>query len=329
MPNATIYTANSTNSMFYRSRVSGTTWYNLCDVGVTTGADGTYDGGLRFTGIALSQGATINYARLGFWIDWRAGTTTIPIKIEGIDEDNTDPFTSAYSNPFGRSRTAASTTASCDGGIAAGVYWKAFDLTGIINEIVGRGSWSSGNAMGFVLTDNGSTGGTDSRIYDALTGTNSYLAIRQAALPDTTPTSTNKDVYHGNIKENRGLKASETGKDTTKVGTGDQVFTSRLPTTQGFIPGRIQNFGKTNSTITVKHGLGYVPKVIAYMKDESNQSFMLPHSFTAAFKEAFIANFTVDSENIVFTASAYVQGETPNEDYVIDYFIVGENTSIL
>lgn len=330
MPNASIYTANSTNSMFYRVRGSGTTYYHSCAVGYFAApTSSAIDGGFRFTGISLSQGASVDYARLGVYVQEKGGSVNIKVKIEGIDEDNTDPFTSSYSNPFGRSRTTASATAELDTGIGVGSYWKTFDLTSIIEEIVGRGGWSSGNAMGFVLTDNGTSTSADNYFADQLTSTNTYLAIRASALPDTSPSSTNKNVYHNNLKENYGLKISRNGRSAESSDLNDLAFTSRLPSTQGFKPGIIRSFGKTNSTVTVKHGLGYIPKVIAYMKDESNQCFKIPQTFQDAFKEDFYVTYAAGTENIVFTASTYVSGASIAEDYTIEYFIMGENLSIV
>jgi len=115
---------------------------------------GTGDGSaIRFSNIYIAQGQTVT----GADFEWRNVTTTsgsdIKFKIYGIDQDNTSSF-SDYGNANGRPKTTAvrtKTQSPITSEFNFGDDWK--DL---VQEIVNRPGWSSGNAMGFVFNDNGS-----------------------------------------------------------------------------------------------------------------------------------------------------------------------------
>lgn len=111
----------------------------------------TYEyGAMRFLGV--SETATIDSASIGFYIDSpspRGGT--VEVKTYGFDEDNTSDVAG---DPGGRTRTTAYVQNNCDNGITE--VWE-YGVTDIFKEIAGRGGWSSGNAMGFILLDNNNT----------------------------------------------------------------------------------------------------------------------------------------------------------------------------
>jgi hypothetical protein len=142
------YYPSSDNDM---GRKFGSYWFNNeCGVGKSTDTL-TYDyGAIRFLGV--SETASIDSASIGFYIDYpspRGGT--VQVKTYGFDEDNTSDVSG---DPGGRTRTTAYIQNSCDNGITQ--VWE-FGVTNIFQEIASRGGWSSGNAMGFILTDNGNT----------------------------------------------------------------------------------------------------------------------------------------------------------------------------
>jgi len=105
---------------------------------------------IRFSNIKLSQGQTITRAEFEYKNVYTSGTGDVLFKCYGIDEDNTADF---GGNPMGRTKTSASTTksqAQISGKFNFGDTW-----TSLVQEIVDRGGWSSGNAMGFIFNDNG------------------------------------------------------------------------------------------------------------------------------------------------------------------------------
>jgi Predicted metal-dependent phosphoesterases (PHP family) len=126
----------------------------LCYDTKTTGSQVV---GLRFNGIAIPQGATISKAYIQFTVDEKtnAGCT---LTIKGEASDNVSTFTSAPKNISGRSVTSASIGWIPSGWPTVGQSGSAQqtpDLKAIVQEIVGRAGWSSGNSLAFVVTGTG------------------------------------------------------------------------------------------------------------------------------------------------------------------------------
>lgn len=141
------------------------------DGGATIGTIGstTWSGALRFTGINIAQGTSVSSATLYFYGGDVGAGSFANQTCKGIDEDNTDVF----NNPFSRTTTTASTAVS--GTVPAVGNYFNITVTSIVNEILGRAGWSSGNAMGFTIRPD-STGATG-YMYDDNDTTNSYLSI--------------------------------------------------------------------------------------------------------------------------------------------------------
>lgn len=136
-------------------------------VGFDTSFGDSWKGAFRFRNV--TETSSIQSADLRFYISSRTGGT-VQVRTWGIDEDNASDFAE---NPFGRSKTSAVITNSNDGGISAGGYW-GYDVTSIFQEITGRGGWSSGNSMGFLIENNGTTG--NNYFYDN-GDTNSFIRV--------------------------------------------------------------------------------------------------------------------------------------------------------
>ena len=143
--------------------------------GMGVGRTDSYNvnGGMRFPSVSETSGITS--ATLGLKIHYPSPRTgTVEIKTYGIDEDNTSNFDT---EPFGRSRTSAYVDNACDNGITD--IWS-YSVTDIVNEILGRPGWSSGNALGFVFMNDANL---DNHYIQTYSDTNSYLKItRQAAI---------------------------------------------------------------------------------------------------------------------------------------------------
>jgi hypothetical protein len=110
--------------------------------------------GLRFTGIAVPQGATIAEAYIQFTTDEVVSTTTT-LTIHGQAADNAGTFTTAKNNILGRTRTGVSVGWQVDPWVSlnsAGPAERTPDLSAIVQEIVDRTGWSQGNAIAFVVT---------------------------------------------------------------------------------------------------------------------------------------------------------------------------------
>src|SRR3990172_3081133 len=127
---------------------SGSEWYG-----------GVRNLSLLFKSITIPQGATITSAKITFTDNSSPfNPTTIHYRLIGVDEDNTGDF---VASPLSTCRTRTQTTAVVDWDAtftpSSGTTRDTPDLKDIIQEIVNRGGWSSGNTIGIYLYDDGTT----------------------------------------------------------------------------------------------------------------------------------------------------------------------------
>lgn len=110
---------------------------------------GQYHTGWRFQSVAIPAGSTIDLANLklravnNFGGAWGGGTAY------GYDTDNSGAWTSSTRVPSVTAKTSASATITRP--TAAGLY--TYNVTSLVQEIVDRGGWSSGNNISlFAIT---------------------------------------------------------------------------------------------------------------------------------------------------------------------------------
>jgi hypothetical protein len=112
---------------------------------------------MRFTGIAIPQGATIVAAHVQFQVD-ESDSGAVALEIRGQMADDTLPFSSTSGDITSRPVTAASVPWSPPWWTsigAAGADQRTPDLSAIIQEIVDRADWSPGNALAIIVTGSG------------------------------------------------------------------------------------------------------------------------------------------------------------------------------
>lgn len=164
------YEAEPISSTDYYDSRWGVTGFFLMGKKVGLGRGGA----LRFSNVFVPKNASIISANLIVAVQWKGeGTGDINERIYGIDQDNTDDFDG--DNPMIRPRTDAYTNHG--GGIPPAGQYMNPSVTSIVQEIVNRGSWASGNHMGFVFDDIGSA----DEVWledDYGTGINSKLQIK-------------------------------------------------------------------------------------------------------------------------------------------------------
>jgi hypothetical protein len=117
------------------------------NLGNATGAADNWRG-IRFQNVTIPQGATITAATLSpdFVNATNSGTATI----FGEAADNAGTYVASSNNISGRSQTTHSASWAMSGVTSSG-FQSSPDLTAIVQEIVNRAGWSSGNAMSFLL----------------------------------------------------------------------------------------------------------------------------------------------------------------------------------
>jgi len=127
--------------------------------------------GMRFLGVTIPPGATITNAYVEFAVDETDSETT-NLTFWGEDTDNPGTFTSTVNDITNRTKTSASVDWN---NIAAwdtvGQLKQTPNLKTIIQEIVDRPGWASGNAMVIIVT------GTGKRVADSYSGTAPMLHV--------------------------------------------------------------------------------------------------------------------------------------------------------
>jgi hypothetical protein len=121
-----------------------------------------YDGsnqtvGMRFNGVSVPKGASITNAWIQFTVD-EAQSEATTLFIQGQAVDNATTFTTAKNNVSGRARTTASVRWdpvpwSTIG--QAGLDQRTPNLSAVVQEVVNRQGWSSGNSLVIVITGTG------------------------------------------------------------------------------------------------------------------------------------------------------------------------------
>jgi hypothetical protein len=133
--------------------------------------------GLRFNNQTIPQGATITSAKLIF----RAVSADSPndntgatsLTIQGQDVDDAPAFGTAKNYLSGITKTTASASWT-PGSWTTGTDYDSSSIAGVVQEIVDRSGWSSGNDMVFVITG---TGSRSTPSYDGSSSTAAQLQI--------------------------------------------------------------------------------------------------------------------------------------------------------
>jgi hypothetical protein len=113
--------------------------------------------GIRFNGLTIPAGATITNAYIQFQVDETDSRTT-NLMITGHATDNAPTFTTANANISSRNRTNAVVDWSLVPWTTvgeAGPDQQTPDITSLVQEIVERPGWSSGNSLAVIITGSG------------------------------------------------------------------------------------------------------------------------------------------------------------------------------
>jgi PKD repeat protein len=113
--------------------------------------------GLRFSDLAIPQGAAITNAYVQFEANTPSSVATT-LTIKGQASGNAPTFVSQNSNITLRPTTVAAATWSPDPWLLVGestLNQRTSNLAGIVDEIVGRADWASSNALVLIITGSG------------------------------------------------------------------------------------------------------------------------------------------------------------------------------
>ncbi len=111
--------------------------------------------GIRFRNVPLVNSETINQAYITFTVDeTNSGATNITF--EGQDTDNSNAFNNSANDISSRTRTTADVDwSNIPAWTASRQKQVSPDLTSIVDEVITRGGWTSGNALTFIISGSG------------------------------------------------------------------------------------------------------------------------------------------------------------------------------
>jgi hypothetical protein len=186
---------------------SGDGQMNLSSSDLELVVDGSYDiNAVRFTGVAVPQGATISNAYIQFQCD-EVSTGVSSLTIRGQDIDDAPGFTSTAFDISSRTVTTASVAWSPPDWNTvdeAGTNQRTADISSIIQEIVNRPGWISGNDIVIIFTG---TGTRTAESYDGSSAAAPLLHVEHDGEPVTSTYYVRPDGNNAN--SGTGPSASE------------------------------------------------------------------------------------------------------------------------
>ncbi len=145
---------------------SGGVWF-----GNGSSASDSYTG-LRFGNVPVPQGSVINNAHLEIYTN--GGWISVGFRMNADNVGNSLTFDSNHA-PSSRSLTSANVVHSSNQKWNANQWYALNEINNVVQEVVNRSDWQSGNAMSIVLRGTGSSWG---RIFGYAWETNPSLATK-------------------------------------------------------------------------------------------------------------------------------------------------------
>jgi hypothetical protein len=128
------------------------------DLELTTDGSTQQMVGVRFDKLNIPRGATITKAYVQFTTKETRNTSLASLVIQGQAVDSAPTFSKTTNDISSRATTGASVTWSPPGWTvvgAAGADQQTPDLKAVVQEVVNRSGWASGNALALVITGTG------------------------------------------------------------------------------------------------------------------------------------------------------------------------------
>ncbi len=111
---------------------------------------------LRFTNVAIPQASTITSAKIRFF-GKTSNNQVITIKYQAEDVDDSAALVTTSGDMTARVKTTASVS-DTPANWTDEAYNDGPDIMTVIQEVIDRGGWTSGNALTVFIMDDGSTG---------------------------------------------------------------------------------------------------------------------------------------------------------------------------
>jgi hypothetical protein len=232
---------------------------------------------MRFPGVAVPRGAVIVNAWIQFQVDEAAsGDTTLRLEAQAVD--NAPTFTTAVGGISSRARTSAFVSWSPPPWPVvnvAGADQRTPNLAAVIQQIVNRPGWASGNALAIIVT------GSGKRVAEARDGVRTaapLLHVEYAAGPPTAPTtsttatsttttSTSTTMVSGAVTA-VDVRVAVSADDAEEAPSGNVTLTSSdlEMVTAG---SKIQTVGMRFAGVPIPRGATIVAAYVQFQVDES------------------------------------------------------------
>jgi hypothetical protein len=140
-----------------QSASSGRSYTNSRTLEFVVDAGTTQLVGMRFRNVAIPNGASITSAVIQFTASSTATSGTTQLTFAGEAVDNSAAFSTARNTVASRPRTTATVawTPAAWTAYASGAAQRTPELAPLIQEIVNRPGWASGNALGIIASGTG------------------------------------------------------------------------------------------------------------------------------------------------------------------------------
>jgi chitodextrinase len=138
--------------------------------------------GMRFTNLTIPKNATISNAYIQFTVD-EVSTAVASLTFAGEAVDNSAIFTTAATSISSRTKTSTTVSWTPPGWSAvdqAGAGQRTPNLAAVVQQIVNRGGWTSGNALTIIVSGSGKR---VARAYDTASGTKAPLLHVEYSVP--------------------------------------------------------------------------------------------------------------------------------------------------
>lgn len=219
------------------------------------------NGFARFTGVTIPPGSTIDVAYITYTAFENGSATTVNITIRAVAADNASAPTN-FSQANGATRTSASTAWNSVSSWVANNTYNSPSIVSVIQEVVNRGGWASGNAIVIHSLNNGSTTSTNTirrfSTYENNTATAPLLHIEYTP-PNTAPeiTVAPSVTYNGKTRlgpQNSPATVSFTAIDAEETSADELSYTIRTAASGG---GTLVGSGTCTSGVSKQHNIAH------------------------------------------------------------------------
>jgi hypothetical protein len=296
----------------------GEMYFNSSDLELVNDGTGRGDQviGMRFTNISIPQGAIVSKAYIQFTVDEDdAQVGTVILKAE--DVDNSGAFVNTNFNVSSRATTADSVLwqniPQWPVVGVAGPDQQTPDISALIQAVVGRAGWASGNSLTIIASG---TGERTAESYDGSAGQAPLLVV-EYQVPQTTTFQilTNSDDAEEDLNASGAMDLTSSDLELFKDGSAEQVIGLRyanvgIPANSKILSAHIQftvdevnTSGQVDALITAENTANAAPITNA-PGNLSNRSYFLnpviwtPGAF-ATINDAGVAQRTADITSLI------------------------------